>query len=257
LEWNTPGSSVYESSLDRGVLYVDGHDGVPWNGLISVEESSSGGEGQPYYIDGFKYRNSSTDEDFEATITAFTYPDEFAKCDGVGTVRPGLIVTQQPRSTFGLSYRTKVGTELEEEFGYKIHLIYNALVTPSHYTYETSGNSPKPINFSWNISTRPVMMAGFKPTAHVVIDSRYTDPKALATIEDFLYGSNLFISRMPTFEQLVDIFDTPEFRVTDNGDGTFTVIAPDFAINMTGPDTYELTWPTAIPTGSTYTISSP
>jgi hypothetical protein len=258
LEWHTAGSNYFESGIDQGVLYVDGYDGVPWNGLISVTESSSGGDAQPYYIDGYKYANRTGDEEFEATIEAYTYPDLFMKCDGTEQPRPGLFITQQRRLSFGLSYRTLVGNEVNSDHGYKIHLVYNALVSPSEHHYETQDNSPKPMTFSWGITTRPTVTTGYKPTAHIIIDTRTTDPKVVRAIEDFIYGSNLAAPALPTFEQILDLYDTPEFLVTDHGDGTYTVIAPDFAITDTGGGTYSLTWPTAVPIDAdTYTISSP
>lgn len=257
LEWNAVGTRFYEAGIDRGVLYLDNQPGVPWTGLTAVEENPSGGEVKSYYVDGVKYLHYITAEDFEATLSAFTYPEQFAQCDGTTSVRPGLKVTQQRRKPFGLSYRTMVGNDVEGvNHGYKIHLIYNALASPSQKSYSTIGEETEPSDFSWNITTRPPVMSGYNPTAHVIIDSRETHPATLRAVEDVIYGNDEFSSRLPTLLELGEMYDTSfGLEVIDNGDGTFTINAPDSAIQSVGDDTVQITWPTVTSIGShTYRV---
>ena len=210
IAWGTPGERFFETGIDRGVLYIDNFDGVPWNGITSVSEAPTGGEARPYYLDGYQYLNISAAEEFEATINAFSSPREFDICDGTLSISNGLYATQQPRKSFHLSYRTMVGNDTEgAEHGYKIHLVYNALAAPSSRDNTSIGDSAAPIGFSWAITTLPPAITGIKPTAHMVIDSRMTPPELLAEIEDILYGSNSNSSHMPDVEELMSIFNTP------------------------------------------------
>lgn len=258
IEWGSTGKRLYEAGLDRGVLYVGSLPGVPWNGLTSVNVSSAGGEAVPYYLDGVKYLNVSSPEEFQATITAYTYPDEFLVCDGSALIRPGLRATQQKRKPFGFAYRTMIGSDLSADHGYKIHLVYNALAAPSARDHRTLNDSSDPGDFSWNITGRPPVMAGYTPTIHVEIDSRTTNAETLPLIEDILYGTNIHDARLPDFDELVGVFeDNATFEVIDNEDGTFTIIGPASAIEMLDEELFEITWPTAIfVDDDTYTISS-
>lgn len=225
LTWSAVGERFYETGIDRGVLYVDNEIGVAWTGLISVTENSSGGEAKPYYLDGIKYLNLSAAEEFEATLNAFSSPSEFAQCDGVASIHNGLFATQQPRKSFGFSYRTRVGNDLDgSDHGYKIHLVYNALSEPSDNAYSTIGESAEPSIFSWQISTLPPGLTGYKPTAHFVIDSRRTPKGLMAHIEDLLYGSIANSPRLLPPQELLDLvksegpiirtnlFTNPSFR---------------------------------------------
>ncbi len=196
LKWDETGKRIYETGLDRGVLFVMGSNniyskGVPWNGLTAITESPSGAEANPLYADNIKYLNLIAAEDFGATIEAFAYPDEFAACDGTATVIPGLMLGQQSRKLFGMAYRTKLGNDIAGiEYGYKIHLIYGALVTPTERGYQTVNDSPEAINFSWTVNTTPIDVPGLKPTAHLVIDSRKTGSEVMALLEDLIYGKD-------------------------------------------------------------------
>lgn len=224
LVWGSVGQRFYEAGNDRGVLYVPGLDGVAWNGLISVKESSTGGEPQPYYIDGIKYLNLAAAEEFEASISAFSAPEEFKVCDGTIAIHKGLFATQQPRRPFGLSYRTQLGNDLDGlEFGYKIHLVYNALAAPSERANKTLNNSVDPIVFSWQITTIPVLSSLFKPTAHFVIDTRHTPSYILTALEKVIYGSEGSSSRLPPIEELLALFemDDPQDIFTENFEETF------------------------------------
>lgn len=207
LNWTAIGERFYETGVDRGVLYVGNNPGVAWTGLTSVSESPTGGEAKAYYFDGVKYLNISSSEEFEATINAFASPPEFAQCEGVVSVAFGLFVAQQSRKSFGFSYRTKIGNDLDGlDHAYKIHLVYNALAAPSSQDNTTIGESTEPIGKSWAITTLPPSITGYKPTAHFVIDSRKTPPNLLSTLEDILYGSESAAPRLPSAQELLDLF---------------------------------------------------
>jgi hypothetical protein len=209
LTWSAVGERFYETGVDRGVLYI-AEQGVAWAGLISVSESPSGGEPRPYYIDGFKFLNISAAEEFEATISAFYSPPEFAVCDGVSSISNGLFATQQPRRPFNLSYRTKLGNDVDgPDHAYKIHLIYNALVAPAERSNTTIGEAVEPTPFEWSITTQPPMLSGYRPTSHFVIDSRSTPVATLADVEDILYGSVSAPPRLPTPSELLTMFMSP------------------------------------------------
>ena len=194
--WDASGKHFYETGVDHGVLYpmnVDGATygaGVPWNGLTAVTESPEGAEVTPLYADNIKYLNLMSAEDFKATIEAYTYPDEFEECDGSAELGEGVKIGQQPRKSFGFAYRTKLGNELNPDLGYKLHLIYGCKAAPSERAYETVNDSPDAITFSWELSTIPAEVTGFKPTAHVEIDSTKVAAAKLALIEAALFGTD-------------------------------------------------------------------
>lgn len=252
LRWNTIGDKFFEAGVDRGVLYLDGAEGIPWNGLISVSESPSGGESQAYYLDGVKSVNRASPEDFAATLEAYTYPLEFETCDGSEEIANGLSITQQRRKPFGLSYRTLIGNDVDGlNHAYKIHILYNALAGPSEKTHETLNDETDPSTFSWEISTRPVKFEdaafGVKYGAHLVLDSRVVYPWALEVVENVLYGTETTEARLPTPQELLALFvDNALMKVTDNGDGTFTVVGPDQAITTAG-DMFTINWESVVP----------
>lgn len=195
LKWDQTGDRLYETGVKQGVLYIPTagvySTGVAWNGLISVTESPSGAEATALYADDIKYLNLLSTEEFGATIEAYTYPDVFAACDGSKELIDGVMIGQQARSTFGLCYRTTVGNDTESnDHGYKLHIIYGALASPSEKQYQTINDSPDAITFSWEVTTTPVNVAGCKPTASLVIDSTKADPTKLAALEDILYGKD-------------------------------------------------------------------
>jgi hypothetical protein len=258
LVWNSVGSRFYESGVDRGVLYVDTQPGVAWNGLTSVNETPSGGDATPYYIDGVKYLNMPAGEEFEATITAFTYPDLFSECDGTYQPRSGLYITQQRRKPFGFSYRSMIGSDLTPDHGYKIHMVYNALAEPTERSNSTTTDNNDLNDFSWKITTKPPAMDGYRPTSHVVMDSRFTDPTILSLVEDILYGTDEESARLPNWAELLGVYDSiSSLTVVDNGDGTWTATAPFDVIRMTGSDTFEITSSAAeYIDDDTYTLTS-
>jgi len=197
LTWDTTGSRLYETGVDHGVLYIpdvngDYTNGVAWNGLTTVTESPSGAEATALYADNIKYLDLRSAEEFGATIEAFTYPDEFNQFDGIATPQVGVNVGQQSRSTFGFSYRTNVGNDIDgSDYGYKLHLIYGATASPSEKAYATINDSPEAITFSWEVSTTPIAAGGtLKPTSQLVIDSTKVDAGDLTTLEDLLYGES-------------------------------------------------------------------
>jgi hypothetical protein len=207
LVWGAVGERYFETGVDRGVLYVGSDPGVAWNGLISVSESPSGGDPKPYYLDGIKYLNIAAAEEFEATLDAFSAPREFGPCDGMASIQNGLIATQQPRKSFGLSYRTLIGNDLDgAEHGYRIHLVYNALAEPSQRSHKTYGDQLDVADFSWSITTLPPSITGYKPTAHLIVDSTLADPDVLISVENILYGDNSHSARMPAPDELTALF---------------------------------------------------
>ena len=195
IEWDKTGERLYETGVKNGVLYVQEGgvygNGVAWNGLTAVTESPSGAEATPLYADDIKYLNLLSAEEFGATIEAYTYPDEFAACDGSAALADGVMIGQQARKTFGLCYRTTIGNDTNgNDYGYKLHIIYGALAAPSEKAYATINDSPEAITFSWEITTTPVNVTGAKPTASITIDSTKADPTKLAALEDVLYGKD-------------------------------------------------------------------
>ena len=207
LNWDVQGERYYETGVSKGVLYPfkEGKysKGVAWNGLTAVNESPSGAEPTPLYADGIKYLNLLSNEEFAATVEAYTYPDEFAECDGSAELAAGVSVGQQKRIPFGLSYVTKLGNDTDgQDHGYKIHLIYGALAKPTQKNYATINDTPEAITFSWELSTTPVAVPNMKPTACITIDSTKVTPENLKKIEDKLYGRDSEEATLPTPAEL-------------------------------------------------------
>lgn len=201
--WDEAGKHFYETGVSNGVLYPQSANGeypkgVAWNGLISVSENPSGAEANPLYADNIKYLNLISTEEFGATIEAYTYPDEFAVCDGSAEIAKGVSIGQQNRKAFGLCYKTVLGNDTDgNSLGYKLHIIYNALAAPSEKSYSTINDSPEAITFSWEINTTPIQVAGFKPTASVVVDSTKLESGKLKKLEDALYGTDSEEAKLP------------------------------------------------------------
>ena len=214
LVWDQTGEREYETGVKNGVLYVQGEsgiypEGVAWNGLISVTESPSGAEATALYADDIKYLNLMSNEEFGATIEAYMSPEEFDQCDGTASIATGVSIGQQKRKTFGMAYKTTIGNDVDgNDYGYKIHLIYGALAAPSEKAYSTINDSPEAMTLSWEVSTTPVTVDGFKPTATVVIDSTKVDKKKLTALEDILFGSEAKEARLPLPDEIVSIVGT-------------------------------------------------
>lgn len=211
LEFDKTGARYYETGVSHGVLYVQDEGGtypagVAWNGLINVTEAPSGAEATPLYADNIKYLQLLSAEEFGATIEAYTYPDEFEQCDGSVTLGVGVTIGQQDRTAFGMSYRTIIGNDVKgNNLGYKLHLIYGAIAAPSEKAYQTVNDSPEAITFSWEITTTPVDVEGFKPTASLVIDSTKIDAAKLTAIENKLYGTETAAACLPTPNEIATI----------------------------------------------------
>lgn len=235
LVWDELGNRVYETGVEHGVLYLPDEqgayvDGVAWNGLTTVTESPSGAEPNAQFADNIKYLNLFSAEEFGATIEAFTYPDEFSQFDGLGTPTPGVVVGQQSRKSFGLSYTTKLGNDVDgEDFGRKIHLIYGCFASPSEKAYNTINDSPEAITFSWAITTTPVAVTGMKPTSILVIDSTKVDADVLEALELILYGDTGVDPVLPLPSTVITMFAggitevTPSQPAFNSGTNTITI----------------------------------
>lgn len=240
LSWDQVGERIYETGVDHGVLYLPDSGGVysngyAWNGLTAVTESPTGAEANPQYADNIKYLNLVSAEEFGATIEAFTYPKEFGVCDGTAEPEVGLSIGQQARKTFGMSYRTRVGNDLDgTDHGYKLHLIYGALAAPSEKAYNTINDSPEAITFSWEVSTTPAEVGTiggveYKPTASITVDSTKVDPADLQALEQVLYGTSGVDPKLPTPAEVIAMFSgsttevTPTAPTFDSGTNTITI----------------------------------
>ena len=211
LVWDKTGERLYETGVKQGVLYPQAAGGtypkgVAWNGLTNVTESPSGAEATALYADDIKYLNLLSTEEFGGTIEAYTYPDEFAECDGSASLADGVYIGQQNRKTFGLCYRTTLGNDVDTNgYGYKLHLVYGAVAAPSEKAYSTINDSPEAITFSWEFNTTPVNVTGHKPTATLTIDSTKVNPEKLAALEAILYGDTESEARLPLPDEVAEI----------------------------------------------------
>jgi hypothetical protein len=212
LTWDNVGERFFETGVDKGVLFIPNaqgvyDNGVAWNGLVTVTESPSGAEANAQYADNIKYLNLYSAEDFGATIEAFTYPLEFMQFDGIGAPAAGVYVGQQTRKPFGLAYRTKIGNDVAgADLGYKIHLVYGAMASPTEKAYGTVNDSPEAITFSWELTTNPVAVPGFKNSAILTIDSTKVTSANLATLEGIIYGSAGVNPRLPLPSEIITLF---------------------------------------------------
>lgn len=213
LVWDQVGERYYETGVDHGVLYTPDDQGVyasgvAWNGLTTVTESPSGAESNAQYADNIKYLNLISAEEFGATLEAFTYPDEFQQFDGLAVPVPGLVLGQQHRKPFGLSYRTRFGNDTEgDDYGYKLHLVYGCQASPSEKAYASINDSPSAIAFSWTISTTPAPVTGHKPTALIVVNSSVVDEAQLTALETALYGDDTTgVAHLPTPDEVIAMF---------------------------------------------------
>ena len=226
LVWDQDGERLYETGTEQGVLYPKSDDGTypkgyAWNGLTGVSEAPSGAEETALYADNIKYLSLTSTEEFGATITAYTYPDEFEKCDGSADIAPGVTIGQQDRTPFGLVYKTQIGNDTKgNSHGYKLHMVYGAKAKPSSRDYKTINDSPEAIELSWEISTTPIKVPGSKPTAHLTINSTKVNAAKLAKLEDILFGSETSDARLPLPAEIIEI-------MKDEADPALTItVAP-------------------------------
>lgn len=246
ITWDNVGERQYETGVDHGVLYLPDSggayaDGYAWNGLTAVTETPSGAEATPQYADNIKYLNLVSVEEFGGTIEAFTYPEQFARCDGSAALSTGVYVGQQSRSTFGLSYRTVIGNDVDAtDHGYKLHLVYGALAAPTEKAYATINDTPEAITFSWEFSTTAVPVPGLKPSATITIDSRLVAAQKLEELEDILYGTALVSPRLPLPAEIFALFDgsvvevfatAPTFSAGTNTITIPTVVGVDYKVD--------------------------
>lgn len=260
LEWDQPGERLYETGLDRGVLYLPNGRGIPWNGLVSVHEKFEDVGSEPLHIDGLKYFDDQTVGDFAATIQAFTYPDEFLEFEGTSEVNDvGLFATYQNRPTFGLSYRTLIGNDTQgTEYSYKIHVLYNLTAVPTTKDYTTLTNSPTLSTFAWDISSVPEPAPGFRPTGHIIFDMTDLSPLVRGAVEGLLWGDQFGESTLPSiveFQQLIG--ESTKLTITDNGDGSWTADGPLELVRMIGATEFQIDEVDAIYTDAdTYQVTT-
>lgn len=240
LVWDTVGERTYEAGLDRGVLYLADGSGVAWNGLRTVNEELSANETTAFYFDGIKHIDAVSSGEYSATLTAFTYPDQFLDYAGYSQVETGLFAGNQGAKQFGLCYRIGVGNDTEGmEYGYKIHILYNLIAIPALVSYQSIAETVTPIEFSWTITSLPETAIGYRPTSHVIIDSTRMHPTALRFLEQLLYGDESDNASLPDLQSLITVITTGlpyDIVITDNGDGTWTATGPDANIIVTGTE---------------------
>jgi hypothetical protein len=243
LVWDQVGERVYRTGVDHGVLYL--HDGTVavWNGLTNVEESSDS-ELKAFYLDGVKYLENLIPGDFSGKLTAFTYPEEFDLVNGIASLNPGLSYHDQPSKSFNLSYRTKIGNDVEGlEFGYEIHILYNILANPDSHSFGTIGDSgAEPVEFGWTLTGTPPKLKGFKPTVHISLDSRKTPPDILKLLEDQLYGTDTSGASLPSLQDIAEYFGyLGALIIIDYGDGSWSAIdESDTYITMIDSTTFQI-----------------
>lgn len=259
LLWDQIGERFYETGISKCVFYDDEGHGVAWNGLTSVEESINDTT-QPVHFDGLKFNDILTIGDFSAVLRAWTYPDEFLPYEGIYEEQQGFFVAHQPRSKFSLCYRTEVGNDVKGlQLGYKIHIVYNLTALPSQKSYQTMSLDTEPLEFEWTVTAIPEYIENFRPTAHIIFDSRRMDPWLLEDLEDIIYGDEDNDAHLPSLKGLATfIRKWDRLIITDHGDGTWSAESPrEGQIIMLDDTTFEITADTAIYLDpDTYNISS-
>jgi hypothetical protein len=258
LSWSKVGERLFEAGLDRGVLYPPAGTPVAWSGLTSIEESVDD-DAVAFYIDGIKYLDHEVLGDFSAKLKAFTYPDEFEEFDGVKPIATGLLAHDQPAKSFGLSYRTQIGNDVDgSDHGYKIHILYNVLAVAESTTFASIAAETNPLEFAWTLLTTPDTATGYRPTAHLVIDSTEVNEYVLANLESMLYGTPTADPYLPTLQQMVQFaIDNGLITITDHGDGTWSATGPDQLVELLTSTSFQIdeidvVWVDA----NTYTITT-
>jgi hypothetical protein len=257
IQWDQ--DRFYESGLDHGVLYLENSIGVAWNGFKENEISFNGFSSAESFFDGNKFIDYPINGDISFTLKAFTYPEEFEEYAGYDILETGLSSTNQVRKSFGLTYRTLIGTSDDGiDFGYKIHILYNLTVSPDKRSYQTVDSNVDPVDFVWNATTYPVVLDGHLPTAYAVVDSRYLESTVLEHLEEILYGTDSRDPMLPSLASLLEMLNSELIIViTDHGDGSWSAEGPAEAIIMLDSTTFQITSPSAVYLDAdTYTISS-
>jgi hypothetical protein len=242
LSWGNAIERIYEAGVDRGVLYPFGRGGIPWNGLVSVKESTSEFDVSANYVDGLKYQRRHTPGSYAATIEALTYPDEFEE--------------QKP---FGFSYRTMIGNAVAgSDYGYRLHLVYNALAAPADKDFSSLDGDSSETTFSWDITTRPIQIEGHGPSAHLIVDTTKAYSWTVKAFEDLIYGTEASQARLPSPQEVLDLFDANSvLKITNHGDGTWTAEGPDDLVQMVSATEFRIDWPSVVfLDNDTYQISS-
>lgn len=259
IQWDKIDERTYQSGVDRGVLYPQDGPGVPWNGFVGLEESANS-ELKAYYLDGVKYLENLSPGEFEGKLKAISYPEEFNPIMGLAVVAPGFIVTEQQPKSFNLSYRTRVGNPIEgTDYGYKIHILYNLLADPDTRSYSTLSDVNQPMEFVWNLTGTPPIIHKFRPTVHVIVDSRTTPIDILELIEARLYGSDTTSANLPSITEVGEYFGyLGALLIIDNGDGTWTALdESNTYITMLDDTTFQIEHTDAvIEADDSYEISS-
>lgn len=249
IAWNAPGENEFQSGLDRGVLYLPDAPAVPWNGLTSVEDNADEVKVESFFYDGLKYAVRRSPGGYNGSIKALTYPTEFERFDGLVTTPSGLTLTHQPvRDYFGLSYRTKVGNDLDLEAGYIIHLLYNLTASPESTSYETQSNVVSPVPFGWKITGIPVGLPGHRPTVHFMLDTRNLSTEAIFAVEEVLYGTSTTDAGLPEIAEIAALLEAPpefELTIVDNGDGTWTATSDAPGVIVDFGSYFEINYPSA------------
>lgn len=246
LIWDKLGERIFETGFDRGVLYIPSQAPVPWNGFISFMEDAPENKSESLYLDSQKFRDIQRIGLFSGTLKAYTYPDEFLACEGI-LIKDGILLDGQKPQSFGLSYRTLIGNDTTGiDYGYKIHILYNLTVVPDTVSYVGDQKSVEPVNFAWNLSGIPVDAPGYRPTPHVIFDTRFLHPGFVIDLEAMLYGSDLSAPSLPTISELMAFAtDWEPLWVRDNGDGTWIASDHGEYIDMVDPTNFIIDAPYA------------
>lgn len=258
LQWDAPEERSFEGGVSQGVIFTKDGNAFPWNGLVRVEQSKHAGDVTKYYIDGFNHYTGVTNEGFDGTIEAFTYPDILSQLTGSAYLQKGLIFDNQRPKPFNLVYKTyKWSGENGLIESYKLHILYNVIATVDDRTYKTIDGSSDADTFSWSIMAMPTSVPGYMPISHISIDSLLAKPFLMSAVEDILYGTDDRDPMLPSLTDLKELFDTwVTLTVTDNGDGTFTVSGPDEIVYMTSDTEFTIDWDSAFYINDdTYTVT--
>lgn len=242
LKWDQAGERYYETGVDRGVLYLTDGTGIPWNGITGIEEDFSGDTSTPYYLDGVKYLDDQKIGDYNGTLRAYTYPHEFEAYEGNVQILDGFMADGQPNNIFSLCYRTLIGNDTEgTDLAYKIHIVYNLVASQDTTSFVSLNDQLESVEFNWKITAVPEILSDYRPTAHVIIDSRYINSYLLRTLESWLYGDDVTDPYLPVLSDLVDfVTEWDLIEISDNNDGTWSATGPRELLYMLDDTTFQI-----------------